>query len=111
MSERLDYEFDRAFEVLADGSTRVADSQVYVEVYAEVGESGDPYVSDGWEFASAGYTRQDLYNGPIMHNSEFMGGALLADTLGEPGVYVMEPVYWDDDTIEGWVLLRRTVGD
>lgn len=35
-----------------------------------------------------GYTGQYLYSGPVMHDSEYIGGGLAEDILDTPGVYV-----------------------
>ncbi len=65
-----------------------------------------------WEFFSAGYTRQDSYNGPIMHNSEFIGGQLERDILETPGVYAVVISYYsegstDEETYaEGWAVVK-----
>lgn len=72
--------------------------------------------SDEWEFFSTGYTGQHGYRGPIMHNSEFIGGRLESDILSTPGVYVAVVASWtpgeeddpDEGTIlEGWAILRK----
>ena len=49
-----------------------------------------------------------------MHNSEYLGGGMLRDMLGDPGIYVQVPCYWigevkgtkRDPSIEGWMLLK-----
>jgi len=35
-----------------------------------------------------GYSHQNSYGGPIMHNSEYIGGAMEQDILSTPGYYV-----------------------
>lgn len=72
-------------------------------------DTPDPEIdSDEWEFYSSGYTGQHMYNGPVMHNSEMLSGRLEADILANPGAYVVTSVYYpDDDTVEGWVVLRK----
>lgn len=72
--------------------------------------------SDEWEFFSTGYTGQYGYNGPILHNSEQIGGGLERDILASPGVYVAVVAQWtaeegagDDGSstsIEGWAVLK-----
>lgn len=70
--------------------------------------------SEGWEFVN-GYSGQYLYSGPIMHNSEFLGGCMAQDVLDTPGVYVCVVSYYepeDDEPdgelyAEGWALLRQ----
>lgn len=68
-------------------------------------------LSNKWEFFSTGYTGQYSYNGPIMHNSEFIGGRLEHDILTTPGVYVAVVANWTSDTgedydSEGWAILK-----
>lgn len=73
----------------------------------------DELDSEGWEFVN-GYSGQYRYSGPIMHNSEFLGGRMALDVLDTPGVYVCVIANWspdedddeDSDTAEGWALLR-----
>lgn len=70
-----------------------------------------------WECVTVGYTGQYGYNGPVMHASEFIGGALADDIVIRPGYYVVCEVsaypdgYVDgDDVVEydtaGWTILR-----
>jgi hypothetical protein len=106
--ETFDPEFYCPFTVHEDGS--ITDSSVYVPSLLD-----DEIDSDGWEFASAGYTYQDSYNGPIMHDSEFFGGRLRDDTLSTPGTYVLLPSEYADNEeypyegetyADGWAILR-----
>lgn len=68
---------------------------------------------DRWVLLN-GYSGQDRYAGPVMHNSEFIGGGLETDIRETPGVYVALLVSWapededneDEDTVEGWVVAR-----
>lgn len=73
--------------------------------------------SNKWEFFTTGYSSQYGYSGPIMHNSEFIGGRLADDILSTPGTYVSVVAYWtgedetDDDEndepiVEGWAIVR-----
>lgn len=55
-----------------------------------------------------GYSNQHRYSGPVMHNSEQLGGGMLTDTLETTGTYVCAPVQWEDGELEGWMLLRLT---
>ena len=63
--------------------------------------------NDRWTLMN-GYSGQDSYSGPIMHNSEFIGGRMAEDILNEPGVYVALAAYWtwgdDEDLVEGWAV-------
>jgi endonuclease YncB( thermonuclease family) len=103
-------EFDHVFRVGEDGSISDAPESLYApELHDE------ELYGDGWEFFSAGYTGQYGYNGPIMHNSEQMGGQLERDVLATPGDYAMVVAYWSpedgddsEETIaEGWAVVRR----
>lgn len=44
-------------------------------------------IPEGWELLT-GFTGQYSYNGPIMHNSEFIGGSLERHILETPGYWV-----------------------
>lgn len=65
----------------------------------------------GWELVS-GFTGQYGYNGPLMHESEYMGGGIVQYTIDTPGIYTVQYVAaWTDPDFEeydyvGWVLLR-----
>ena len=63
--------------------------------------------NQGWELLS-GWTGQHLYRGPVMHASEFVGGAL-ADHISEtPGTYVVFTVECDQDSgPAGWAVARK----
>jgi hypothetical protein len=60
-----------------------------------------------WELIS-GFSGQDHYAGPVMHNSEYLGGYMAEYVLNTPGVYVLTAVYWEEEgpEAEGWVLAR-----
>lgn len=70
---------------------------------------------DGWVMLN-GYSGQDRYAGPVMHASEFIGGTLERDILGEPGVYVAvmvecltdedDPNKTEDIEPAGWAVLQ-----
>jgi len=66
----------------------------------------------GWVFVT-GYTGQDGYHGPVMHNSEFIGGSLANAILAHGGFYVTSYIdHYSDEPetdgeepyTEGWVL-------
>lgn len=101
-------EFDHVIEVHADGS--ITDRP---DVYAPTLYDGD-LDSAGWAFFTTGYSLQDRYDGPIMHDSEFIGGALEYDIRTTPGIYVAVANYYypdpDDDgelVVEGWAVVYR----
>lgn len=69
-----------------------------------------------WQLMT-GYSGQDRYNGPCMHNSEFIGGGMERDIRSTPGLYVAlvcQYTYATDDDDdhdysessydEGWVV-------
>lgn len=108
-------EFDSPFEVRDLPDYPPAQPQVrhkwvlYVPSYFD-----DEIDGSGWETWSQGYTGQDSYSGPVMHNSEYLGGRMAVDLLNDPGVYVITAATWspideinnDEPYIEGWVVLK-----
>lgn len=64
-----------------------------------------------WSAWSTGRSGQYLYQGAVMHPSEFIGGGFERDMLAEPGIYVAVEVrdadgqFPEGDPI-GWVVLR-----
>jgi hypothetical protein len=78
-------------EVHADGTVTDVDEYYYFEVREELGEDGIWHASEslpeGWELMR-GYTGQYGYNGPHMHQSEYIGGRMARDILETPGLYV-----------------------
>jgi len=100
------FDFDHPFRVTEDGT--IADD--VTGIYAP--DVLDETVEGPWEPVT-GYSGQDRYSGPVMHNSEYLGGGMLRDMLAEPGIYVQVLCYWseEDDSeegpeIEGWMLLK-----
>jgi len=96
-------EFDHVVEVKPDGSVVDAPSVFVPGLYDD--ELDDP----SWELLD-GYSGQAGYSGPIMHNSEFIGGQLERDIRSNPGYYVVLANYVsredeDGDTEpEGWAV-------
>ena len=119
-------EFDHVIRVHEDGS--ITHPDVYApEVYMDAtwDEHGDAHTSDqdnrdminhlktqGWEVLT-GWTGQYGYNGPIMHESEFIGGKLADHIRETPGVYVrlaVEITPPDEDSESesiGWIVARK----
>lgn len=97
-------EFDRVIEVHEDGS--ITDRN---DLYAP--SLLDGIVSDGWELLN-GYSGQQSYTGPIMHESEFIGGDMARDILDTPGIYVAlvscnSDLDTEDETgVDGWAVAR-----
>ena len=129
-------ELDSSFIVNDDGTLELS-GNFAPDVWGEQGHA-DPVVEDdfapdvwgqqgqGWEFFSRGYTGQHGYNGPEMHQSEYLGGRLADDILATPGEYAVVGVnydcdedmcgeHWDPMTqrcpefphVESWVVVRR----
>jgi len=106
-------EFDHPFRVLGRGIITNR-----TEFYAPEMILDEEIQGSGWEFVN-GYSGQDRYSGPIMHNSEYLGGGMARDVLASPGVYVLMVAHWtpedgerEDDPDgpydwEGWALLKR----
>lgn len=100
-------EFEHVIEVLDDGLIIDRPDLHAPELYD--GELGD----DKWTLMN-GYSGQDRYSGPVMHNSEFIGGGMERDIRSEPGVYVALVCTWldtededeQDDNVEGWAVAR-----
>jgi hypothetical protein len=97
-------EFDHVIRVNEDGS--ISDVRgIYAPSLCD-----DELDSARWELLD-GYSGQYNYSGPIMHNSEYIGGSLERDIRETPGVYVALVSYYlsDDDnegTEEGWAIAR-----
>jgi hypothetical protein len=98
-------EFDHVVEVHADGS--VTDTDLHAP-----GLYDDEVQSDDWELMN-GYSGQYGYSGPMMHDSEYIGGGLERDILAQPGYYVALVNYVttedpeDDDNMSGWAVAFR----
>lgn len=100
--------FDHVIEVTVNGEVTESD------MIAPDLRNGE-LMDEAWELLQ-GYSGQDSgkYNGPIMHNSEFIGGKMETDILDHPGVYVALVCYWDADEddedehgpIEGWAVAQ-----
>lgn len=95
-------EFDHVIRVHADGTVTDEPNVHAPELYD--GELG----GTGWTLLN-GYSGQYNYAGPIMHNSEYIGGGLARDILAQPGVYVAlvnGTLSDDEDDAEGWAVAR-----
>lgn len=109
---------DHVIIVDEDGNVTDAQNVWAPEVYVDTDENGqilneheiemvDSVRSQGWKLLT-GYTGQWMYSGPIMHSSEFIGGALADDILAIPGTYVAVSVETLDDGEDaaGWAVAR-----
>ena len=114
MSDSLNsrMEFDCVIRVDAAG-TVTDEHDVYGPEVVDFG-GGDVHVSESRWTLLDGYSGQDRYSGPVMHPSEFIGGAMERDILATPGLYVAVVVEYDsDDGSEepsGWAV-AYTKGD
>jgi hypothetical protein len=89
-------EFDCPIEVHADGRVTDGPAGVYApDLYDDELDTSGP-VGNGWGAWELldGYSGQDRYAGPIMHDSEFIGGGMARDILDQPGVYVAVAAYY-----------------
>lgn len=104
-------EMDHVIQVHENGDVTDDVAGVWApEVYDNTGEDDaeDIVVSgDGWTLES-GWTGQYSYHGPVMHDSEFVGGALAEHILSTPGYWVAVVVTGscecgtgDDDECDG----------
>lgn len=105
-------EFDHVIEVHADGTVTEPTAIWAPEVSMVRSDPRNPQISSrqGWELLN-GYSGQFTYSGPIMHDSEYIGGKMADDILAEPGVYVAVVVSDDDaedeeDRDAGWAVAR-----
>jgi hypothetical protein len=112
-------EFDHVIRVADDGTVTDANGWHAPETFIDCDEDGQISAADearfiaameraGWSLFTTGYSGQYSYRGPIMHASEYIGGALERDILASPGLYVACIVEClDDDEPAGWIVLRR----
>jgi hypothetical protein len=98
-------EFDHVIRVLPDGSIQERVEGVYApELYD--GELAPSDEENGWWLMN-GYSGQHGYSGPIMHQSEFIGGGMERDIRNTPGLYVAlanMPTDGDMEEITGWAV-------
>jgi hypothetical protein len=113
-------DFDSPIRVEADGTITETVPGVYApELYMSVDEDGQildsgeaDYIAEakrqGWQLL-AGWTGQHGYRGPVMHASEYIGGALETHIRTTPGIYVVISVETDDDdeNAAGWAIAYR----
>lgn len=119
-------QFDHVIRITEDGTVEDAPGEYAPEVVVECAEDDCGSITreaeaamiahveaQGWELMT-GYTGQYSYSGPIMHNSEFVGGRMETDIRETPGLYVVvEPtgIYAteerDSSEAIGWVVARK----
>ena len=106
LSEAMD--FDHPVRITVEGEIESIATRVYApDMLDDELESGSE-----WKLLR-GYTGQYSYNGPTMHASEQIGGALADDILSNPGVYValvsfvtLDDDEEDEDNTAGWAIAR-----
>ena len=81
-------DFDTVIRVHPDGTVTREDGVCAPELYNGELENGEWSLMTGW-------TRQDGYSGPFMHESELIGGSMADHILTHPGVYVAIVSYAD----------------
>lgn len=102
-------DFDHVIEVHADGSITDGPEGVYAPSLYD-----DELDDTSWTLLN-GYSGQDRYSGPVMHNSEYIGGQMERDIRERPGLYVAIVATWptDDETddegddVEGWAVAYK----
>lgn len=103
----VDIEFDSVIQVHADGSTTERHDIFAPECYFD-GNMGIDFAGDTrWE-AITGYSGQDRYSGPIMHESEIFAGPMAESVLASPGIYTLVVVtdLDDEEHPAGWAALK-----
>lgn len=95
-------EIDHVIQVHADGSITDAPSGIWApSLY-------DGEVDDARWVLMKGYSGQYNYSGPIMHDSEYIGGRMEQDIREAPGFYVaLANTYLENDVLEGWAVAFR----
>jgi len=112
-------EFDHVIKISPAGRITDAEGVYAPELAIDTDDDGQilagheaAFIEDarrqGWELLT-GYSGQDRYSGPVMHASEFVGGALADHILRTPGLYVVTSVETLDDSEQpaGWVVAYR----
>lgn len=80
-------DFDRVFAVREDGTVDSANPYHYC---APEAIEPAPYATelDGWQLPLSGFTGQDRYTGPWLHDSEVIAGGVADYVLAHPGYWV-----------------------
>lgn len=109
LAEAMD--FDHVIQVHDDGTISHPRNIFAPELIGN--PDGRETLEGGWDLMTDGYTRQDGYHGPILHNSELISFSMADEILHNPGYYVSLVCYWpeDDDEgdtyAEGWAIAYR----
>lgn len=107
-------EIDHVIRVHENGDVTEPQNVYAPGVYVDA--LGEPVVSSPsghvWTLVD-GFSGQYCYSGPIMHSSEYVGGALARHILDTPGLYAVVVAYGlddglsedpDDDEPHGWAV-------
>lgn len=95
-------EFDHVIQVLPGGGIIDAPADVYAPDLHD-GELG----GEGWTFLD-GFSGQQGYSGPLMHQSEFVGGGMETYIREHPGLYVTLVNYlYDEEEPTEWAVAFR----
>lgn len=96
-------EFEHVIQVHPDGTITEPTGIYAPQLYDGELESGSP-----WSLLN-GFSGQDRYAGPIMHQSEYIGGGMERFIRESPGIYVALVDYPIDGTEpDGWAVAFRT---
>jgi len=105
-------EFDHVIRVNVDGTVSDSPLDPYFDLHVvEVTEGHwvDEFsIPEGWDLLR-GYTGQYSYSGPVMHQSEYIGGRMAEHILGTPGDYVALVVESED--LHDWRPANEHNGD
>lgn len=102
-------EFDHVIRVQGDGTVTDAEPDVWAPNLYD----GELESSSKWALMK-GWSGQDRYFGPIMHDSEYIGGRMADAILETPGLYVAIVCYYlgdaeaDEIDSEGWAVAYIT---
>jgi hypothetical protein len=98
-------EFDTVIRVNEDGTV-----DVLPDLYGPELDDGE-LDSQEWSLLN-GFSGQYSYAGPIVHESEFIGGGMAEFILANPGLYVALVSYYtpeseEEDNIDGWAVAYK----
>lgn len=92
-AENLNYvmSFDHVIRVNEDGTVSDVEESYYFDVRTYKGDdevwTTEYVLPEGWTVMN-GYSGQQGYAGPDMHQSEYISGGMARDILATPGLYV-----------------------
>lgn len=102
--------FDHVIQVHPDGTVTDAPATVHAPELHD-GELHHHPDAPQWTLMD-GYSGQHGYSGPLMHQSEYIGGGLARDILTTPGYYVaLTNITSDDEDPTEWAVARAELPD